>query len=765
MTKTIFFDSVKNNVIEGESFGKFLENQVDLNEIEKENLRSSSINILSKCIDSKFEEDTVKSNIGLVIGKIQSGKTMSFTSVLSMARDNNYKVAIVISGRSNLLLKQTTERLKEDLEDDESLISVNPRAYDKESLSSILHRKLRRNKGKNRLYIIPVLKHQGHLRKITKHLKNPNVQNHLKTSTVLIFDDEADQASLNTYARSNTRKDQQNESAIFNSIKELKESLPNHTYLQYTATPQANLLIDTMSLLSPDWHVILNPGLKYTGGNEFFEIEDQLVRHIPIEGSYPDTLDELGMEPPKSLRSSICEFLILSALMGGAGENKKINNRATMLIHPTWRVNESIEKGTKGIKTFKNWTLNIIEAINDEIENEDYSIVFQESYDKLKLEFENDTEINFPKIEDIGDFIDDEIIFDLIDSVREVTGNQSELKEGFPWLSSKYHVLIGGQLLDRGFTVENLIVTYMPRDSKGRNQADTIEQRCRFYGYRKKYLKFCRVYLTKGMKQDYIEYNDHENEILDYLSKNTLTEFFAGNQKLRLSASLNPTNVSRISNNLNRSKVKGYYRIEPQLKHIHFNNNLLKEISENEQLEWIDYKPSDSYYQKNKNSNHKITKVEASMFFDFLRSFKTDNQIDTSSIGSIKRHIDYIKDKIENIWLVKIAPEYQRKRAFRYRSKLDQHVGVSALFFGGYRNKLGNIVYKDSDILIDRNWSSNNDIDYKNEIILQIHKISPNDKSETNINLNENIYIPNIYFPNDKSSEYIYTTDFKYDWK
>ena len=221
MTKTIFFDSVKNNVIEGESFGKFLENQVDLNEIEKENLRSSSINILSKCIESKFEEDTVKSNIGLVIGKIQSGKTMSFTSVLSMARDNNYKVAIVISGRSNLLLKQTTERLKEDLEDDESLISVNPRAYDKESLSSILHRKLRRNKGKNRLYIIPVLKHQGHLRKITKHLKNPNVQNHLKTSTVLIFDDEADQASLNTYARSNTRKDQQNESAIFNSIKEL----------------------------------------------------------------------------------------------------------------------------------------------------------------------------------------------------------------------------------------------------------------------------------------------------------------------------------------------------------------------------------------------------------------------------------------------------------------------------------------------------------------------------------------------------------------
>ena len=65
-----------------------------------------------------------------------------------------------------------------------------------------------------------------------------------------------------------------------------------------------------MSLLSPDWHVLLEPGHKYAGGMNF-EKEDHLVRHIPIEGSYPDTLDDLGIEPPNSLRTSICEFLIL----------------------------------------------------------------------------------------------------------------------------------------------------------------------------------------------------------------------------------------------------------------------------------------------------------------------------------------------------------------------------------------------------------------------------------------------------------------------
>ena len=91
---------------------------------------------------------------------------MSFTSVLSLARDNNYKLAIVISGRTNLLLKQTTKRLRKDLEDDTSLISINPRAYDTETLSNKLHRKLKRSRGENKLYVIPVLKNQIYLRKL-----------------------------------------------------------------------------------------------------------------------------------------------------------------------------------------------------------------------------------------------------------------------------------------------------------------------------------------------------------------------------------------------------------------------------------------------------------------------------------------------------------------------------------------------------------------------------------------------------------------------
>ena len=39
-----------------------------------------------------------------------------------------------------------------------------------------------------------------------------------------------------------------------------------------------------MSLLSRDWHVILKPGDKYTGGNEFFKIKDRLVDTYQLAG-------------------------------------------------------------------------------------------------------------------------------------------------------------------------------------------------------------------------------------------------------------------------------------------------------------------------------------------------------------------------------------------------------------------------------------------------------------------------------------------------
>ena len=320
------------------------------------------------------------SNTGLVIGKIQSGKTMSFTSLINLANDNDFKVIFVISGRTNLLLNQTRDRLKKDLLNDNDnnykflkfdFGEENKKSELKNNRDRVKLRKKRElikdikdvlKRGKKTL-IIPILKHQGHIRNFANIFSDSEIKIYLRTKGVLIIDDEADQASLNTQERKNNRKGTFDESAIFNSLKQLKDSLPNHSFIQYTATPLANLLIDQYNILSPKWHVILNPGDDYTGGKEFFKNKGEYVRPIKIEYDndfqYPPDTSHLE-NPPKSLINSIKEFLILSALKSYYDELKykglktpKDFKKATMLIHPSWIVNE--KDGKKGINTFSKW--------------------------------------------------------------------------------------------------------------------------------------------------------------------------------------------------------------------------------------------------------------------------------------------------------------------------------------------------------------------------------------------------------------------------
>ena len=91
----------------------------------------------------------------------------------------------------------------------------------------------------------------------------------------MIIDDEADQASLNTYARSNSKSEDWEEdehSSTYSSILNLKLVLPNHSYIQYTATPQGPLLINLMDLLSPEFHVVLTPGKPIPEEKYFLKI-------------------------------------------------------------------------------------------------------------------------------------------------------------------------------------------------------------------------------------------------------------------------------------------------------------------------------------------------------------------------------------------------------------------------------------------------------------------------------------------------------------
>ena len=77
----------------------------------QERIRAESIGILGGCISPT----TGGRNVGLVLGRVQSGKTSSFTAVSALAHDNAYKLIIIIAGTTHLLVEQTTDRLIADL--------------------------------------------------------------------------------------------------------------------------------------------------------------------------------------------------------------------------------------------------------------------------------------------------------------------------------------------------------------------------------------------------------------------------------------------------------------------------------------------------------------------------------------------------------------------------------------------------------------------------------------------------------------------------
>src|SRR5690606_88971 len=175
---------------------------------------------------------------GLVVGYVQSGKTLSFTTVAALARDNNFPIVIVITGTKNNLRDQSTERLLKDLKVNE--VDGPPRwtcfqepklREHQQIISQIITDWSCEDIPKNEkaTILITVKKKWQVLASLTELIQNLNLEN----VPVLVIDDEADQASLNTRVR------QGQESTTYQRILALRDALPCHTLLQYTATPQA----------------------------------------------------------------------------------------------------------------------------------------------------------------------------------------------------------------------------------------------------------------------------------------------------------------------------------------------------------------------------------------------------------------------------------------------------------------------------------------------------------------------------------------------
>jgi hypothetical protein len=477
----------------------FLQHSVP--EAARDSVCDSAVDILAKAIPPAAETGN---ETGLVVGYVQSGKTMSFETVAALARDNAFQVVVVITGTSNPLFNQSTGRLRSDLRLDDPrrerrwIHFSNPGDDDStlQPIRDVLDEW--RDPGTpdeyKRTILITVLKNYRRLRNLTDLFGALD----LRGVPVLIIDDEADQASLNTQVT------QGQESTTYRCLMALRQALPSHTYLQYTATPQAPLLINIIDSLSPNFVQVLEPGAEYVGGRAFFEGNQAHVRVIP-PNEVPTRNNPLN-EPPATLLEALRIFMV--GVAAGLRESGNKGNRS-MLVHPSHLTVQHQEFYGWVRDVFEEWK-RILNLVDTDPDKQELLEEFRDAHADLAGTVGN---VLAPFDELVPRF---KYAF-LNTRVLEVNARGGETPQ-VDWRSMYGWIVVGGQAMDRGFTIEGLTVTYMPR-GVGVGNADTVQQRARFFGYKRQYFGYCRVYLEQGTLAAFQNYVTHEEDIRGQLQE------------------------------------------------------------------------------------------------------------------------------------------------------------------------------------------------------------------------------------------------------
>ena len=509
----------------------------------RDEVRESALGIIARCVAPSEAEDIQET--GLVVGYVQSGKTLSFTTVAALACDNQFPVIVVLSGTKKNLYSQTVKRLQRDLELESPagrwrIFEAQTRNHDlPQDLRHLLEQWDRPELPgfPRRTAIITVLKNRQRVNGLVKALR----QLDLRGRACLIIDDEADQHGLNT-------KVQQGEtSAVYEALLSLRDVFPRHTYVQYTATPQALLLISVLDSLSPKFGWALSAGTGYCGGQSFFKGHElRLVRTIPDHDlNFID--DDVDSGPPDSLLEALRLFYVGVAIQAvHRGQKKATQVYRSMLVHPSMRQMDH-SKFKRWVEAATESWIELLESDSSKPDLEDLERDFCTAFDDFASTVEgqlmqNEDHENIPAFEDVLEYLP----HSMRDTrVWEVNSRVLEQWTQDNWHSASSHILVGGENLGRGFTVEGLTTTYMPR-GRGGGVADTIQQRGRFFGYKRDYLGFCRVFLANDVRSDYENYIDHETYVMQQLSQlsesgSLMSEW---RRRMLLAQSLHPTRRS-----------------------------------------------------------------------------------------------------------------------------------------------------------------------------------------------------------------------------
>lgn len=455
---------------------------------------------------------------GLVVGYVQSGKTANFTAVAARAADVGYRLIIVLSGIHDSLRNQTQKRLDLELTGtgvdwisltDETSDFREPEVADGFASTGT---------------VLIVAK------KITPILKRLNrwfgkLEGRLADVPVLLIDDEADQASINTRGNrcdpsidTDTEPDDDTAPSLTNAlIRDILRKIPRATYIAYTATPFANILIDPDAsdsqvgedLFPKDFVVQLPRPDGYTGTEELFGVSSQgrdVMRPVdaadvkalkPKQRKRGEAIVARGpLDLPQSLADALLTFALAGAIRLQRGQVGKPN---TMLVHVSRLQQDQLSVGEAIEEQIRNWFKH---------ENAEPGV--------LKRMFRSTLaglgQVDLPCSVEV---LLEEAVTNLARLVVVVLNSTTGDELDYEAKPGRQLVAVGGNRLSRGLTLEGLTIAYFLRTT---TLADALLQMARWYGFRAGYEDLIRIWTTEGIAQWFVELALVEESLRDSIT-------------------------------------------------------------------------------------------------------------------------------------------------------------------------------------------------------------------------------------------------------
>lgn len=517
--------------------------------------------IKKKCIEDTvnqlLEEGPHAEEPGLLLGKIQCGKTDTFEDIIGLAFDKGIDVTVVFTKGTKPLAEQTLKRMKKDYrffkksDDLDQKCTIN--IYDIMDVWKTM--KPARIEGYKT--VIVCKKQSTNL----DHLISMFSQYcpALKKKKVLIVDDEADFASRNYRAvKLEALKDEDGNPIAQNAETEMAKisqqiddfrKIPEFCrYLQVTATPyclylqpqgELNLNGNIIKPFKPRFTTLVPEHSKYIGGQQYYiesKNPDSMYSHLYHQIDQK-CIDVLGHEDKRYLNNAVASgniygltYSLVSYFMATAirriqvRETKNKDYMSSALIH--------VEIDKKN----HDWQRRIIERLIEDIKraivDEDqtdqriwYAIDviykdFEESNRKGREEGLIDVEV--PSKDDVLDEIRNIFNPKKINYHVQVVNSDEEvvklLNEDTGELDM-YHaatIFIGGNILDRGITIKNMLCFFYGRNPKSFQQ-DTVLQHARMYGARSKEdMAVTRLHTTDQIYKILVRMNELDNQLREW---------------------------------------------------------------------------------------------------------------------------------------------------------------------------------------------------------------------------------------------------------